>query len=58
MFLLNFPKIKKVLTDEHKLAQYLENDPKYEGRNFVIDPVLKTIRKKLPGEGSLQPEEK
>jgi hypothetical protein len=33
-FMLNFPKIKKVLRDEDKLLEYLKEDEKYESRNF------------------------
>lgn len=32
--MLNFPKIKKVLTDENILWKYLTNDDKYGIRNY------------------------
>lgn len=45
-FMLNFPKIKKVLRDEDKLFDYLRGDEKYESRNYEIDFENKLIRKK------------
>ena len=45
-FMLNFPKIKKVLRDEDKLFDYLRVDEKYESRNYEIDFENKLIRKK------------
>jgi hypothetical protein len=45
-FLLNFPKIKKILSDEVKLWQYLEEDKKYPSRNYELDYEKKMIRKK------------
>jgi len=45
-FMLNFPKIKKVLRDEDKLLDYLREDDKYESRNYEIDFANKMIRKK------------
>lgn len=32
--MLNFPKIKKVLTDEEKLWRFLTEDPMYSSRNY------------------------
>ena len=45
-FMLNFPKIKKVLRDEDKLLEYLREDEKYESRNYEVDFTNKMIRKK------------
>ena len=45
-FMLNFPKIKKILRDESKLFEYLKEDDKYETRNYEIDFDNKMIRKK------------
>ena len=45
-FMLNFPKIKKVIRDEDKLWYYLKEDEKYETRNYQIDFDQKLIRKK------------
>lgn len=44
--MLNFPKIKKVLTDEHKLWNYLITDDKYPSRNYELDLERRMIRKK------------
>jgi hypothetical protein len=44
--MLNFPKIKKILKDDHKLFQYLVEDDKRADRNFEIDEERKLIRKK------------
>ncbi len=35
--MLNFPKIKKVLTDEVKLWKFLTEDPRYSSRNYELD---------------------
>ncbi len=32
--MLNFPKIKKLLKDEDKLFRYLQEDEKYDSRNY------------------------
>jgi hypothetical protein len=44
--MLNFPKIKKVLRDEHKLLRFLVDDEKRDERNFEIDELRKMIRKR------------
>lgn len=45
-FMLNFPKIKKVLRNVDKLIEYLRGDEKYPQRNFEIDFYNGLIRKK------------
>lgn len=45
-FLLNFPKIKKLIRDENKLLQYLKEDERYVHRSYEVDFENKLIRKK------------
>lgn len=45
-FLLNFPKIKKVLHDQQKLIEYLQSDEKYDQRSYELDIENRLIRKK------------
>lgn len=45
-FMLNFPKVKKAIRDEDKLLQYLQEDEKYDTRNYEINFEERIIRKK------------
>jgi hypothetical protein len=46
--MINFPKIKKALTDINKLWAYLASDNRYASRNYELDFERKMIRKKNP----------
>ena len=45
-FMLNFPKIKKVLTDQDKLWDFLTHDDKYKSRSYELEHSKRMLRKK------------